>query len=221
VPAVVVTPHQNLEFRYRAFEAGTSEFLISPVDPHEFRVRSRNLLALRRSRRNAARLYELPVEASDHEAAAEQDKAADDRIETLNGLLETVSARLLVKYKELDRANSDLQNLIAVTEILAIFVDENLLVRHFTPEALGVYSVSSQNIGQSLLDVTCNLNYSDLEDDFQHITKNGAMVRRYLEQRDGMAWYLMRILPNWCRDGSFGGATLTFVNVNARSRGRA
>jgi hypothetical protein len=47
------------------------------------------------------------------------------------------------------------------------------------------------------------------------------MVRRYLEQRDGMAWYLMRILPNWCRDGSFGGATLTFVNVNARSRGRA
>jgi two-component system CheB/CheR fusion protein len=135
--------------------------------------------------------------------------------------LETVSARLLVKYKELDRANNDLQNLIAVTEIPALFVDENLLVRHFTPEAFGVYSVSSQNIGQSLLDVTCNLNYSDLEDDFQHLTKNGAMVRRYLEQRDGTAWYLMRILPNWCRDGSFGGATLTFVNVNARSRGQA
>ncbi|MDB5393017.1 MAG: diguanylate cyclase [Rhodospirillales bacterium] len=221
VPAVVVAPHENLEFRYRACEAGTSEFLVSPVDPHEFRVRSRNLLALRRSRRNVACLYELPGEASDHEGAVEQDKAADDQIETLNGLLETVSARLLVKYKELDRANGDLQNLIAVTGIAAIFVDENLLVRHFTPEALGVYVVSSQNIGQSLLDVICTLDYCDLESDFQRVTGNGATVRRYLEQHDGTAWYLMRILPNWCRDGSFSGATLTFLNVNARSRGRA
>jgi len=221
VPAVVVTPHENLEFRYRAFEAGTSEFLISPVDPQEFRVRSRNLLALRRLHRKTACLDDLPVEASDHEAAVEQDNAVNDQIKTLNGLLETVSARLLAKYKELDRADGDLQNLIAVTEIAAIFVDENLLVRRFTPEASGVYGVSSQDIGQSLLDVTCNLDYCDLESDFQNVTGTGAIVRRYLEQRDGTAWYSMRILPNWCRDGSFGGATLTFVNVNARSRGRA
>jgi two-component system CheB/CheR fusion protein len=102
-----------------------------------------------------------------------------------------------------------------------MFVDENLLVRHFTPEALGVYSVSSQNIGQSLVDVTCNLDYSDLESDFQRVTDSGGTIRRYLERRDGAAWYLMRILPNWCRNGSPCGATLTFVNVNARSRGRA
>jgi PleD family two-component response regulator len=112
VPTIVVTPHENPEFRYRAFEAGTSEFLISPVDPHEFRVRSRNLLALRRAHRNSARLCGVPVEASDHETAVEQDKTADDQIATLNGLLETVSARLLVKCKELDHANGDLQNLI-------------------------------------------------------------------------------------------------------------
>ena len=216
-----MTSHENLEFCYRAFEAGTSEFLISLVDPHEFRRRSRNLLALRRFRRNAVRLDELPGAACDHEAAVDQDKAAHGQIEILNGLLETISARLLVKYKELDHADGDLQNLIAVTEIAAIFVDENLLVRRFTPEALGVYNISLRNIGQFLLDVTCNLNYCDLEDDFQRVTNNGAIVRRYLEQRDGTAWHLMRILPNWCRDGSFGGATLTFVNVNARSRGRA
>jgi DNA-binding response OmpR family regulator len=221
VRTVVVTSDENLGFLYRAFEAGTSEFLVSPVDPNEFRARARNLLVLRRSQRNTARLYELPVEASDHDAAVEQDTAADDRVEILNGLLENVSARLLVKYKELDRVNGDLQNLIAVTDMPAMFVDENLLVRHFTPQALPVYQVSSQNIGQSLLDVTCNLNYCDLKSDFQSVTKNGEIVRRYLERLDGTAWYLMRILPNWCRDGSSGGATLTFVNVNARSRGRA
>jgi CheY-like chemotaxis protein len=221
VPAVVVTAHENPEFRYRAFEAGTSEFLVSPVDPHEFRARSRNLLALRRAQRNAARLYQLPLEAGDHEAPAEEVKAADDRIEIVNGLLRTLSARLLVKIRELDCTNSDLQNLIAVTAIPAIFVDENLLVRRFTAEATRVYSLSKQDVGQSLLDVACWLDYCDLESDFQRVTGNGATIRRYLEQHDGTAWYLMRIVPNWCRDGSFGGATVTFLNVNARSRGRA
>jgi CheY-like chemotaxis protein len=221
VPAVVVTAHENPEFRNRAFEAGTSEFLVFPVDPHEFRVRSRNLLALRRAQRIAARLYQRAVGEGNHEAVVGQVKVTGDQIEVFNGLLQTMSARLLVKIKELDRTDSDLQNLITVAAIPAIFVDENLLVRRFTPEIARIYSLSSQDIGRSLRDVVCSLDYYDLEDDFQRVADDGATVRRYLEQRDGTAHYLMRILPNRCQDDSIGGATLTFVKVNAWFRGRA
>ncbi|MFI5023723.1 MAG: EAL domain-containing protein [Alphaproteobacteria bacterium] len=48
VPVVVVTVYEDKEFRYRALEAGATDFLLSPVDHHEFWSRSRNLLALRR-----------------------------------------------------------------------------------------------------------------------------------------------------------------------------
>ncbi len=48
VPVVVVTVYEDREFRYRALEAGATDFLLSPVDHHEFSARSRNLLALRR-----------------------------------------------------------------------------------------------------------------------------------------------------------------------------
>ncbi|HXQ51464.1 MAG TPA: ATP-binding protein [Stellaceae bacterium] len=48
VPIVAVTTSEDRELRLAALEAGATDFLLSPVDHHEFRVRSRNLLMLRR-----------------------------------------------------------------------------------------------------------------------------------------------------------------------------
>lgn len=48
VPIIVITAYEDRELRYQALEAGATDFLLSPVDHHEFRVRSRNLLTLRR-----------------------------------------------------------------------------------------------------------------------------------------------------------------------------
>jgi len=48
VPVIVVTVYEDRDFRYQALEAGATDFLISPVDHHEFRTRVRNLLTLRR-----------------------------------------------------------------------------------------------------------------------------------------------------------------------------
>jgi diguanylate cyclase (GGDEF)-like protein/PAS domain S-box-containing protein len=48
VPIIVVTVYEDREFRYRALEAGATDFLLSPVDHLEFRARARNLLTLHR-----------------------------------------------------------------------------------------------------------------------------------------------------------------------------
>jgi two-component system, cell cycle sensor histidine kinase PleC len=48
VPVMVITAYEDRALRYRALEAGATDYLLSPVDHHEFRVRSRNLLTLRR-----------------------------------------------------------------------------------------------------------------------------------------------------------------------------
>ncbi|MDH3596588.1 MAG: ATP-binding protein [Rhodospirillales bacterium] len=48
VPVIVITIYEDREFRYKALEAGATDFLLSPVDHHEFQARSRNLLALRK-----------------------------------------------------------------------------------------------------------------------------------------------------------------------------
>jgi signal transduction histidine kinase len=50
VPVIIVTAYEDRDHRYRALEAGATDFLSSPVDHHEFVVRARNLLALRQQR---------------------------------------------------------------------------------------------------------------------------------------------------------------------------
>src|SRR5919197_2271089 len=48
VPVIVITAYEDNDLRYRALEAGASDYLLSPVDHNEFKARSRNLLTMRR-----------------------------------------------------------------------------------------------------------------------------------------------------------------------------
>ena len=51
VPIIVITAYEDREFRLRALEAGATDFLLSPVDHHEFVTRGRNLLHLGQQQR--------------------------------------------------------------------------------------------------------------------------------------------------------------------------
>ena len=48
VPLVIVTVVQDIQVRYKALEAGATDFLTRPVDQYECQARCRNLLALRK-----------------------------------------------------------------------------------------------------------------------------------------------------------------------------
>jgi two-component system CheB/CheR fusion protein len=186
----------------------------------QIRMRSRNLLA-RRRQGSIADLYQAAAEQDDGEVTAEQIKDAGDQIKMFNGLLQTVCAKLLTKIKELDRTHGDLHSLMEVSAIPAIFVDENLHVRRFSQRSEEIYSLSVQDIGQSLLDAACYLTYWELEDDFRQAAETGEPVKRYLERRGGGAHYWMRILPNFHRDNAFAGAALFFVKVSSWPGGQA
>jgi len=48
IPVIVVTIYEDQQYRYEALDAGATDFLLSPVDHYEFKVRVRNLLTLSR-----------------------------------------------------------------------------------------------------------------------------------------------------------------------------
>ena len=68
VPVIVITIYEDRDFRYQALEAGATDFLLSPVDHHEFQARSRNLLSLRQQQQIIKnRAYSLEQKlAQDH-----------------------------------------------------------------------------------------------------------------------------------------------------------
>jgi two-component system response regulator RpfG len=67
VPVIVITVVEDPSVKYRALEAGATEFLVRPVDQYECLVRCRNLLTLRRQQRvirNHAAWLEEQVQAA-------------------------------------------------------------------------------------------------------------------------------------------------------------
>lgn len=196
VPAVVVTAYEDIAFRATALDAGANEFILSPLNHTEFRRQSRRLLAQRHAAERGAR--SMP---------------AMDEFEMFNRLLESVSSNLILKIGELKRINAELQNLLEVGAVPAVFVDETFRVRHFTPQIAKIYSLTARDIGRSLDSVERDLDYDSLSDLFRKALETGESVEHYVVNRRDAERYLVRIIPNRYVDASPVGALITFTNV--------
>ena len=67
IPIIVVTAYEDREYRYRALDAGASDFLLSPVDGREFCIRARHLLTIwhqQKAIRSRAVLLESELETT-------------------------------------------------------------------------------------------------------------------------------------------------------------
>ena len=208
VPAMVVTAYEDMAYRATALDAGANDFILSPLDHQEFRLQSRKLLALRHA--------EMPAAAGEGGAPATL-----DQFDMFNSLVENLSANLMHKIHSLKRIGAELQTLLEATGTPAVFVDEALRVRHFTPHAARVYALSAKDIGRSLQEVDCHLTYGDLARDFREVARTGDSVERYLRSRAEAAHFLLRIIPT-CHGGTdFIGALITFTDVSAWSDSRS
>lgn len=70
IPLVIITGVDEKPVRYRALEAGATDFLTKPIDHHECRARCRNLLLLRQQQqiiKERARWLERQVNEAVHE----------------------------------------------------------------------------------------------------------------------------------------------------------
>lgn len=91
IPTIVITIYEEREFRMRALEAGATDFLNSPVDHHEFIIRARNLLKLRKQQLMlAARADHLAQELKVSERSRKEELR--DSTERLAQVIDTVPA---------------------------------------------------------------------------------------------------------------------------------
>jgi CheY-like chemotaxis protein len=204
VPAMVVTAYEDMAYRATALDAGANDFILSPLDHQEFRLQTRKLLALRHG--------EMPAPQPDESGVP----GTLDQFDMFNSLVEGLSANLLQKIHSLKRIGAELQTLLEASGTPAVFVDEALHVRHFTPHAARVYMLSELDIGRSLEEVDCRLSYGDLARDFRDVARTGESVERYLASRTEAAHFLLRIIPTR-GDAGFVGALITFTDVSAWS----
>src|SRR5208283_2269479 len=68
----------------------------------------------------------LRVSREEFESANEELRAANEELQSVNEELQTVNAELKIKLDGVSRANNDMQNLMAATEVGTLFLDSQL-----------------------------------------------------------------------------------------------
>ncbi|MDR5815122.1 CheR family methyltransferase [Caballeronia sp. LZ033] len=148
-------------------------------------------------------------------SATEELESSKEELQSVNEELTTVNAELQARVEDTAKANDDLQNIIASTEIATVFVDKQIRVKRFTTSATRVFKLIDVDVGRSLFDITHSLRYSSLADDVKQAFETLKLIEREVESSDGK-WYLMRLLPYRTADDRIDGAVLTLIDITAR-----
>jgi len=148
-------------------------------------------------------------------SATEELETSKEELQSVNEELITVNYELKVKVEETGKANDDLNNLIASTDIPTIFVDSGLRIKRFTPRATDLFSIIASDIGRSLLDLTHKLDYDDLADDVSVTFETLRPVEREVRSNEGRC-YIVRLLPYRTNEDRIEGAVMTFFDITLR-----
>jgi len=130
----------------------------------------------------------------------------------MNEELQTVNTELQVKVDELSHASNDMKNLLDSTDIATLFLDKDLNVRRFTPQATKIIKLIAADEGRPITDLASGLRYPELADDAREVLRKLAAVEKPISAHDGR-WFTVRIMPYRTMDDRIDGVVITFANI--------
>ncbi|MSU89218.1 PAS domain-containing protein [Rhodobacteraceae bacterium 2CG4] len=149
------------------------------------------------------------------QSSNEELEASKEEMQSLNEELTTINAELATSVDELDRANTDLTNLYAATEIAVVFLDRDLVIRNFTPAAARFFNMREADIGRPLTDLSGALQFPDLEEQVRQVFTSGQRQEHRLSPDGDGRHCLVRLMPYRTRDEGVGGVVVTIVDISS------
>jgi two-component system CheB/CheR fusion protein len=137
-----------------------------------------------------------------------------EEMQSLNEELQTVNAEQQSKMNELSRLNNDMRNLLNSTEIVTVFLDNDLHVRRFTPGANKLFKLIPGDVGRPLSDIASDLLYPGMTEEAQEVLRTLVFSEKQITATDGR-WYTVRIMPYRTMEDVIGGVVITFADITA------
>lgn len=147
----------------------------------------------------------------------EELKAFNEKLQAMNEELITSNQEMKARVEKLAHANSDLQNLMASTNIATIFLDQQLNIKFYTPRAAELFNLTATDEGQPLSLSRHRLSYDDLGTDAERVLNSLSHVEREVFGDNGH-WFLVRVQPYRTVENSFSGVVVTFVDITERKQ---
>jgi two-component system, chemotaxis family, CheB/CheR fusion protein len=146
-------------------------------------------------------------------ASNEELQSTNEELQSVNEELYTVNAEYQGKITELTEVNNDLDNLLSNSGVAALFIDENLDLRRFTPETGRLLQLVDQDLGRPL----SRLKSDHLDQDLFTLAKLVQDTSEPLAKElrtNGGEQYLLRIYPYMIAPEAYSGIVMNFVNIS-------
>ncbi len=140
-----------------------------------------------------------------------------EEMQSLNEELQTVNAEQQSKMGDLARANNDMRNLLNSTEIVTVFLDNNLSIRRFTTGADKLFKLIPGDVGRPLSDIASNLLYPEMNVEIREVLRSLVFSEKHITTTDG-CWFSVRIMPYRTMDVVIAGVVITFSNITAAKK---
>jgi two-component system CheB/CheR fusion protein len=105
-----------------------------------------------------------------------------------------------------------MRNLLNSTEIVTIFLDNNLHIRRFTTGADKLFKLLPGDVGRPLSDIVTDLIYSDMAVESMEVLRTLAFSEKQITATDGR-WFSVRIMPYRTMENHIAGVVITFANI--------
>lgn len=155
---------------------------------------------------------ELQSTNEELQSSNEELETSREEMQSLNEELQTVNAELQEKVHTLGQANDDMQNLLNSTNIATLFLDTELRIKRFTPQATQVFKLIASDLGRPIGDLVSYLAYDQLEDDARGVLRTLAPKELEVASRQG-GWYSVRLTPYRTTENIIDGVVVTFINI--------
>jgi two-component system CheB/CheR fusion protein len=137
-----------------------------------------------------------------------------EELQSLNEELQTVNAEQQAKMDELSGIHNDMRNLLNSTEIVTVFLDNELRIRRFTTGANKIFKLIPGDVGRPLSDVVSDLLYPELTEEAQEVLRTLVFTEKQVTTTDGR-WFSVRIMPYRTMDDVIDGVVMTFSDITA------
>src|SRR5215469_100172 len=155
---------------------------------------------------------ELQSLNEEYRSTTEELETSKEELQSVNEELQTVNHELKMKLEEVSRANNDLENFMAATDIPMLFLDRNLGIKRYTAPLRQIFNVKSHDQGRPIGDLTHNMEYQDLERDAGRVLHDLTPAERQVRLRTGES-LIVRIRPYRTAEDKIDGVVVTFVKA--------
>lgn len=143
----------------------------------------------------------------------EEMQSSNEELQSINEELNTVNLEYQNKIKELAELNDDLDNYFRSSHIAQVYVDQNIILRKYTPISIKQININESDIGRPLADISTNIRFSSLIEDIKCVRDNHESTEKNIETTDGK-WYSMMINPYVrSQDNKVDGVIISFNDI--------